>query len=643
MKIVANHCIIDKAPYCDLRPNAGSTKCWVWNAQDCSDGEIVTEQFALKFGTAELANAFLEAFNQGKSPAPAVASEEPAQPVSSWAQQEEEEEEEESPEEQEVVEDNFKAAPSSFAVLAQSQQQSGWQCQSCRLRWPEDVYECSVCEIPRPGFEEKGAEKALEKQKGMQSAAAAFLGSSTQSKATGFVVPPPKASGIVVPPPAKAGGFVMPPPPPPAAQPPDSPQFGVSSTSTTSVPNPLFGAGFGASSGAAPLFQSAGSMFGAQAASSAPAPAPAFGASSPGIQAGSGASPAVMQPASPAVMQPPPAPFFVPPAAPPLAQPLNTACGMFGPQPAAALAAGALGGLAFGGMGLTPSPAMHPGAVAMPNREVPEPPGKKPDAALLAAIEEAVVAAQAKASTAGLASGPSRDGGVTEASLKRLEEQVRRLEDGLRSQEERCSRAEERARKADERARRAEDDLEDVRQQNASLKRRQQEVVESIEQLQRHQREDKQLMESLEKDLAQERLARRSLEGKSTENSGTLQNVLKVAESALKVAEGAQQDVRLLRQERGSDVNNVSSAVATVERSIEALESKMDRCSMDALRSMSMPNRITYLQGLHAQQTGRRLQGGRENGCSSALELKDAADEGSNQKSQPRPLLRCFP
>merc|ERR550532_1866159 len=114
-----------------------------------------------------------------------------------------------------------------------------------------------------------------------------------------------------------------------------------------------------------------------------------------------------------------------------------------------------------------------------------------------------------------------------------------------------------------------------------------------------------------------------------------------MTESALKVAESAQQDVRQLRQEKSSDVSNSTVAVAAMERSIAALESKFDRCNMDALRAMALPNRIMYFQGLHAHQTGRSLQGGRENGCSSSLGLEDASD-GGNQKSQPHPLMRCF-
>ena len=65
-KIVANHYVVDVSPYCDLRPNAGSEKCWVWTAPDFSDEEGSTDQFALKFGSAELAQKFKAAFDNAK-------------------------------------------------------------------------------------------------------------------------------------------------------------------------------------------------------------------------------------------------------------------------------------------------------------------------------------------------------------------------------------------------------------------------------------------------------------------------------------------------------------------------------------------------------------------------------------------------
>ena len=67
-KIVANHYIVDNVdPYYNLRPNAGSDKCWVWMAQDFSENEVEVEQFALKFGNAEKAKGFETAFNDAKA------------------------------------------------------------------------------------------------------------------------------------------------------------------------------------------------------------------------------------------------------------------------------------------------------------------------------------------------------------------------------------------------------------------------------------------------------------------------------------------------------------------------------------------------------------------------------------------------
>ena len=66
-KIVANHYVVDGAdPYYTLKPNAGSDKIWVWMAQDFAEGELVVEQFALKFGTPEKAKGFFEAFEDAK-------------------------------------------------------------------------------------------------------------------------------------------------------------------------------------------------------------------------------------------------------------------------------------------------------------------------------------------------------------------------------------------------------------------------------------------------------------------------------------------------------------------------------------------------------------------------------------------------
>jgi Ran-binding protein 1 len=67
MKIVANHYVVaDADPYYELKPNAGSDKIWVWMAQDFAEDELAVEQFALKFGSPEKAQAFKVAFEDAK-------------------------------------------------------------------------------------------------------------------------------------------------------------------------------------------------------------------------------------------------------------------------------------------------------------------------------------------------------------------------------------------------------------------------------------------------------------------------------------------------------------------------------------------------------------------------------------------------
>eukprot|EP00928_Gymnodinium_smaydae_P057478 TRINITY_DN40717_c0_g1_i1.p1 TRINITY_DN40717_c0_g1~~TRINITY_DN40717_c0_g1_i1.p1 ORF type:complete len:303 (-),score=97.64 TRINITY_DN40717_c0_g1_i1:175-1083(-) len=65
-KVVANHFVLDHELYCSLRPNADSDKIWVWVAQDYAEGDVEVEQFALKFGTTELAAKFKEAFESAR-------------------------------------------------------------------------------------------------------------------------------------------------------------------------------------------------------------------------------------------------------------------------------------------------------------------------------------------------------------------------------------------------------------------------------------------------------------------------------------------------------------------------------------------------------------------------------------------------
>merc|ERR1719326_1990526 len=66
MKIVGNHVVVDKAPYCAIKPLDQSAKFRCWTAQDYADDEPVVETLALKFGSIELADKFEEAFTLAK-------------------------------------------------------------------------------------------------------------------------------------------------------------------------------------------------------------------------------------------------------------------------------------------------------------------------------------------------------------------------------------------------------------------------------------------------------------------------------------------------------------------------------------------------------------------------------------------------
>ena len=59
MKIIMNH-VVD--PRIALEPNVGSDRSWVWSAFDFSDGDLVEEIFAIRFGNAENATKFKDAF-----------------------------------------------------------------------------------------------------------------------------------------------------------------------------------------------------------------------------------------------------------------------------------------------------------------------------------------------------------------------------------------------------------------------------------------------------------------------------------------------------------------------------------------------------------------------------------------------------
>ncbi|EER17458.1 Ran-specific GTPase-activating protein, putative [Perkinsus marinus ATCC 50983] len=99
LKIIANHYVVENGPYCSLKPNAGSQKCWVWMASDYAEGEQRTEQFALKFGNPELAQAFEKAFNEAKQENAKIISGEKTKKNEAAEKEEKEEEDEKKKEE----------------------------------------------------------------------------------------------------------------------------------------------------------------------------------------------------------------------------------------------------------------------------------------------------------------------------------------------------------------------------------------------------------------------------------------------------------------------------------------------------------------------------------------------------------------
>ena len=58
--------MVDKEPYCAIKPLDQSAKFRCWTAQDYADDEPAVETLALKFGSIELADKFEEAFTLAK-------------------------------------------------------------------------------------------------------------------------------------------------------------------------------------------------------------------------------------------------------------------------------------------------------------------------------------------------------------------------------------------------------------------------------------------------------------------------------------------------------------------------------------------------------------------------------------------------
>merc|ERR1740121_1537030 len=248
--------------------------------------------------------------------------------------------------------------------------------------------------------------------------------------------------------------------------------------------------------------------------------------------------------------------------------------------------------------------------------------------------------------------GGATGGAGNDVAMRKAEDLIRNLENEARESKEKRAAETERARRADERAKRAEEELESFRQQ---LRRKEQDDIDTARRLQAQQSEDRSMLESLRGELRQEREARlrsavppqppapapQAIGSAAAPSELMLQSVLKVAESALKVADNAQQAVLQLREESKSETCVVAERMSALEdrleQRLEAWESSLGRHKGDGMKALSAGtgSRIAHFQGLHQRQTGQRMFGGQENSMIGAMEPNRGGDKGA-----PVPLLR---
>ena len=128
-KICANHFVTANM---ELKPNAGSTKSWVWNTMaDFADEEAKPEQLAVRFKNAETAEVFKEKFDHCKK----LVTEHVEQQNFPKAIEKK----------KEFITDDlfakFKSKPGS------------WNCDACLVNNPQEHTACSACTTARPGGE----------------------------------------------------------------------------------------------------------------------------------------------------------------------------------------------------------------------------------------------------------------------------------------------------------------------------------------------------------------------------------------------------------------------------------------------------------------------------------------------------------
>ncbi|EEC01207.1 ran-binding protein (RanBP), putative [Ixodes scapularis] len=136
LKLCANHRIL---PEMKLGPLATGDRAWSWFAKDYSEGELNSEQLAVRFKTRELAEQFRQVFESCRDEA--------VQVVPAKVEVAQEAKTEESVQQPSVP----------LSQLSQFRPKQGtWSCETCYVENPTERAACVACETPRPGAAQPG-------------------------------------------------------------------------------------------------------------------------------------------------------------------------------------------------------------------------------------------------------------------------------------------------------------------------------------------------------------------------------------------------------------------------------------------------------------------------------------------------------
>lgn len=133
LKVCCNHYI---TPQLTLKPLQTSDRTWTWSAQDFSEGEIVSETFALKFKTTDQAQKFKKIFEE-------------AQQKSSISEQATETD----AVNKNDADTNIQQVQTKSLSEMFKPKEGSWECQGCFLRNASDIIKCPSCETLKPGAE----------------------------------------------------------------------------------------------------------------------------------------------------------------------------------------------------------------------------------------------------------------------------------------------------------------------------------------------------------------------------------------------------------------------------------------------------------------------------------------------------------